>query len=123
MYRTYGTAAVHSGSEISAPPVYGRKCWIFCSTFLEEVPAQLSSSRNVLLKPDPRKSVLVKNESVLLAKSFDSMQNGRGSRYNYNSWASGSGGNFKFAALRAAAYVSWGIVTSLGAPSETGLRA
>ena len=28
-----------------------------------------------------------------------------------------------YAALRAAAYVSWGIVTSLGAPSETGLRA
>ena len=28
-----------------------------------------------------------------------------------------------YSALRAAAYVSWGIVTSLGAPSETGLRA
>ena len=28
-----------------------------------------------------------------------------------------------YAAFRAAAYVSWGIVTSLGAPSETGLRA
>ena len=28
-----------------------------------------------------------------------------------------------YAALRAAAYVSWGIVTSLGAPSETGVRA
>ena len=28
-----------------------------------------------------------------------------------------------YAALRAAAYVSWGIVTSLGAPSDTGLRA
>ena len=28
-----------------------------------------------------------------------------------------------YAALRASAYVSWGIVTSLGAPSETGLRA
>ena len=28
-----------------------------------------------------------------------------------------------YSALRAAAYVSWGIVTSLGAPSETGVRA
>ena len=28
-----------------------------------------------------------------------------------------------YAALRAAAYISWGIVTSLGAPSDTGLRA